>query len=163
MSSAKYLYGASEKDNFPTGIQVAVRNYQDVVPNCKTQTENFGKDNERPHTLENYSCSCVWLSSENNSTFSTVFTHVSVGVDKHENPFIDKGTVWSILDNVSFMVPRRLFFGPQSHPTDSATSLIGHIHLKWTDHGRYCTGFRCVSRNGAGSQKREHTRNIKER
>lgn len=35
---------------------------------------------------------------------------------------------------------RLFFFGPQSHPTDSATSLIGHIHLKWTDHGRHCTG-----------------------
>lgn len=39
-----------------------------------------------------------------------------------------------------FYGPSEAFFGPQSHPTDSATSLIGHIHLKWTDHGRYCSG-----------------------
>lgn len=116
MSSTKYTYGASVKDNFPTGIQVAVRIYQFVVLNCKTQTENLGKDNERPHALENYSCPCVWLSSENNSAFSTVFTHVSVCVDKHENPFIDKGTVWSVLDNVSFMVSRRLFLWSTKPP-----------------------------------------------
>lgn len=32
------------------------------------------------------------------------------------------------------------FFAPQSHPTDSATSLAGHIPLKWTDQGRYRAG-----------------------
>lgn len=112
-----------------------------LLRTVRLEQNNLQEDNERPHTLENYSCSCVWLRSENNSTFSTVFTHVSVRVDKHENPFIYKGTVWSILDNVSFMVPCRLFFCPQNHPTDSATSLIGCIHLKWTDHGRYCPGF----------------------
>lgn len=57
-----------------------------------------------------YSCPCVWPCSENNSTFSTVFTHVTVRLHKHGNPFIYKGTVWSILDNVSFMVPRGPFF-----------------------------------------------------
>lgn len=89
----------------------------------------------------NYSCRCVRLRSENNSTFSTVFTHVSVRVDKHENPFIYKGTVWSILYNVSFMVPLQALFRPQSRPTDSTTSVIGHIHLIWTHQGRYCSGF----------------------
>lgn len=58
-----------------------------------------------PHTRpRDYSCRRVRRTSENNSTFSTVFTHVSVPVDKHGNPFIHKGTVRSILDNVSFMV-----------------------------------------------------------
>lgn len=32
-----------------------------------------------------------------------------------------KQLYWSELDNVSFMVPRRPFFCPQSHPTDSIT------------------------------------------
>lgn len=60
-----------------------------------------------PHTRpRDYSCRRVRRTSENNSTFSTVFTHVSVPVDKHGNPFIYKGTVRSILDNVSFMVSR---------------------------------------------------------
>lgn len=32
--------GASVKGYFSTGIQVAGGNYQYVVPNCETQTEN---------------------------------------------------------------------------------------------------------------------------
>lgn len=93
----------------------------------------------------NYSCRRVRRRSENNSTFSTVFTHVSVRVDKHENPFIYKGTVWSILDNVSFMVSCRP--PPLTPPDHKATQLtpprlvIGHIHLIWRHQGRYCSGF----------------------
>lgn len=47
-----------------------------------------------------HSCSSgspyVGANREHNSTFSTVFTHVTVPLDKHENPFIYKATVWSV-------------------------------------------------------------------
>lgn len=33
------------------------------------------------------------------------------------------------------------FFAPQSHPTDSSTSVIGHIHLIQAHQGRRCSGF----------------------
>lgn len=56
------------------------------------------------------------------------------------------------------------FFRPQSRPTDSATSVIGHIHLIQTHQGRYCSGFCRASRGqtGAGSQGQQYALNIKE-
>lgn len=40
-----------------------------------------------------------------------------------------------------FHGPLQALFRPQSHPTDSTTSVIGHVHLIWTHQGRYCSGF----------------------
>lgn len=95
-------------------------------------------------THADYSCRRVQRMSENNSTFSTVFTHVSVPVDKHGNPFIYKRSVRPVLDNVSFMVSRGgPFFPPphrrpphrhppQSRPTTDSSSVSG-----WAAFTRY--------------------------
>lgn len=40
-----------------------------------------------------------------------------------------------------FHGPLQALSRPQSHPTDSTTSVIGHIHLIWTHQGRCCSGF----------------------
>lgn len=101
-----------------------------------------------PHTQhQDYSCRRGWRTSENNSTFSTVFTHVSVPVDKHGNPFIYKGTLQSILDNVSFMVsyggpffPYPPLFSPlppTTKPPDWLLKrlLMGRLHLI---HWKHC-------------------------
>lgn len=141
---------------FPTRIQwadarsvfvaltVHIVSKSNVTPDYKKEKKNSLAGQWRTTHTWNYSCPRVRPRSENNSTFSTVFTHVSVRVDKHENPFIYKGAVRPVLDNVSFMVPLQALARPQSRPTDSTTSVIGHTHLIWTHQGRCCGGFFAV-------------------